>query len=134
MKTLSQNEFISILCDEKNQLLKAIWKEKSEEMDEERFKEINLLYLEYIEKYDVKGFMIDTGKFLFVISPELQTWVVENIISNLSIKGLRKLAMLTSEEFIAQLSIEQTMEEAPELHFSLAYFSEEEEANKWILS
>ncbi len=47
--------------------------------------------------------------------------------------GLKKLAVIVSEDLIVQLSIEQTMEEI-EFIFQTRYFSNQESTRKWLLA
>jgi hypothetical protein len=103
-------------------------------MTEEDFKSINLFYVESFEKMPVKAFLIDSREFAFSVSPELQSWVAEHIISRAIALGLKKLAFMVSKEFIAQLSIEQTIEEGGDIPFQTQYFDELSKAKDWCES
>jgi hypothetical protein len=109
------------------------WTPLSEDMSEEEFlSEIRILATKVEE---VKPFAIldDTTHFAFPITPELQTWVGEEIFPRFIAAGVRRYALIVSSEFIAQLSIEQTMEEAGS-NFQTAYFDSAEKAAAWIQS
>ncbi len=128
---LFEDQFISIAYQAEKQLLFASWTPASENLSDEHFKAINKMYIEFVEKYEVKNFLLNTENFLFSITVELQHWVGEHILLNLKEMGLQKVAFIVSKEFIAQLSIELTMQENPNL-MSVAYFDNQEEAQKWL--
>jgi hypothetical protein len=48
--------------------------------------------------------------------------------------GLRKYAIIVSQEMVAQLSIEQTMEESQASNFQVRYFDDSEEAMRWLIA
>jgi hypothetical protein len=80
----------------------------------------------------VKCFFLDTVNFFFPIEPTLQIWVAETILPKIAEAGCKKIAFLTSEDFVAQLSVEQTMEERDDLSFQVRYFLSESEAFSWL--
>ncbi len=112
-------------------MLFAKWLPSSSDISHDYFKEINYLYLELVEKYQLKTFLLDTTEFGYTIEPNMQIWVAENILSKLSAFGMTKIAFLVSQDFIAQLSIEQTMEEKV-FDFLVYYFHDQSEAEKWL--
>jgi hypothetical protein len=115
----------------KDHCLRVTWKEGSVNLLDVEFMEINEKYLELIEAHKLKSFFIDTRKFYYTIDPEMQAWVGENILSKLPGLGIKRLAFLMSEEFIAQLSIEQTMDNLGE-SCQMRYFDDREEAIEWV--
>lgn len=115
----------------KDHCLRVTWKEDSINLEDAEFMAINEKYLELIQAHKLTAFFIDTRKFLYTISPEIQDWVGENILSKLPELGVKRLAFLMSEEFIAQLSIEQTMDNLGE-NCQMRYFDNKEEALTWL--
>ncbi|PIY12616.1 MAG: hypothetical protein COZ18_01630 [Flexibacter sp. CG_4_10_14_3_um_filter_32_15] len=70
----------------------------------------------------------------FVVSPEAQEWMNEHIFAPAMEVGFSKLAVVMSTEFLAQLSIEQVMEEEVGQQITTKYFDEIEEAREWIMN
>lgn len=115
----------------KDNSLRVTWRDASASLEDAEFMEINENYLELIKEHKLVAFFIDTRKFLYTISPDMQDWVGENILSKLPGLGLKRIAFLMSEEFIAQLSIKQTMENLGD-NCQMRYFDDKEKALSWV--
>lgn len=126
--------FQDIHIDESLKLLQKKWTGATADMSEETFKSEVEKIAQLAEQYHIEKFHDDTTNFYFVIMPRLQTWVNEQIFPRFINAGLRKYAIVVSEEMIAQLSIEQTMEEDNTNNFQVCYFDSAEKAKKWLLS
>lgn len=134
MQTLHESRWITVAYDPTHQMLVATWKSECWAMPESAFKDINLLYISCFEQHPVKSFLIDTREFAFAITPELQEWVAGFIIPKVVGLGLRRLAFLVSKEMVAQLSIEQTMEESAVDTFQNRFFDTLEQARAWCIA
>lgn len=89
-------------------------------------------FIDVVKKYQpafVLGNMVDFG---FIITPDIQTWINENLFSVYAQIGLKKIALLLSNELFSQVSIQQTIEEDENAPFSVAYFENEQEAIAWF--
>ncbi len=85
-------------------------------------------------QYQPAYFFFDTKNFHFLITPEMQGWIDDNIFTKFIEAGVKKYAYLNSTEIIAQISIENTMDERiASIGFSTKYFNDETEAKKWLL-
>ena len=62
----------------------------------------------------------------------MQEWSVSNIFEKLEQAGLKKMAMIVSEEIFPQVSIEQLIEENKNTTLITKYFENEEHAMKWL--
>jgi hypothetical protein len=129
-----KSAFQTIRVYEDLKLLAKEWTTDTEYMSEQKFKEEVEKIAEVAEKYKVEKFHDNTTNFLFPISPELQTWVNESIFTRFIAAGLKKYALIVSKEMIAQLSIEQTMEEDNASNFQVKYFDSPEKASEWLQS
>jgi hypothetical protein len=132
METIFSQPAVNIRYDGKSMLLRAEWTSESLKISEDFFKNINRKYIEIAEKKPVKSFYIDTKDFQYTIRPEIQEWVASEVLPRLIGLGLRKVAFLQSEDFVAQLSVEQTMSECDDLPFQVIYFSNEGDALAWL--
>lgn len=131
METILDNEAIRVSHDASKKLLYVVWTAESENITHDFFREINELYVEITANRPTSVVFLNTQNFTYTISVEMQTWVNENIVSKLIANGISRFAFLMSSEFIAQLSIEQTMEDVEDTF--VRYFDEESEAIKWLL-
>ncbi|AFM04437.1 hypothetical protein Fleli_2053 [Bernardetia litoralis DSM 6794] len=133
-KLLYQDEYISITFEEENNLLIDTWNEKSENLSEERFKNLLLKFKEMVEQSNPKYVLTDVSTFMLPMTPELQEWTVNTITVPLSKeKDYSKHGFIMPQEFIANLSIEQFTEETNMNAVITRYFDELKEAKKWLL-
>jgi SpoIIAA-like len=132
MEPILTNQFITIGLDAERELLHIVWTPQSEDVEDEFFREVNLLYVEQTSKRKLSRMFLNTKEFLYTISVDMQDWVNTHILPQLIQNGIKRIAFLMSQEFIAQLSIVQTMEDI-ENKF-VRYFDNEEEAIKWLCS
>ena len=114
--------------------IEATWYPTTENFTEREYKEEFLNYLHLALEFKPKRAMINTQDFLFTTSPTLQEWTSETISAPIIEMGLKQMAFVVSKEFIAQLAIEQLMEEPSAQKFTTKYFDSKEEAKEWILS
>jgi hypothetical protein len=131
MEVLFSNQFIAISIDKEAKLLQAVWSKESGKIDETFFRFVNEKYVEYAQTYTIEFALIDTINFQYTIRPELQEWVANTILPSLIGAGWRKIAFMMSDDFVTQLSVEQTMEER-ELPFDVKYFSDTAKALNWL--
>lgn len=112
-----------------------IWKTESDDLTDDLYKEDFLKLIQTGFRIPFDKVLIDHRAFHFVISPELQIWHNTHIfaVSIQYIKGKTKVANLVTEDFCAQLSIEQTFDEVDNnTPFEARYFSDREEALGWL--
>ena len=138
--TLLENQYCSIYVDLDLNLYEQYWHSESTHMVEEDYQEIHLHIQDHLvsHAYPLRGFFLDNRENFFVISPELQAWHAENVSAKLeaALPNARelKVAIVVSEDFISQWSIEQTMEENAISGEVSGYFQDEHEAREWLLS
>jgi len=138
--TVLENKYCSIYVDLNLDLFEQYWHSESLYMEDEDYQETHLTMRDHlIEKaYTPHLFFLDNRENFFVISPELQEWHAKNIstkvVESLPNLDLLRVAIITSEDFISQLSIEQTIEEYISTNEFTKYFQEECKAREWLLS
>jgi len=126
-------ELSTVFINEKS-YFSLVWKESTVEMTDEEYKNQVLLYKDFVEQTQPFAAYINTQKFLYTIDPETQEWINTHVFPATVEAGLRRMAILISEDFFGQLSVEQTMTENPELGFSTYFFEYEQKAIEWLLS
>ncbi len=129
---LFKNQFVSINYNPDTALLDTIWFEASEDMEEVEYKEIIEKRVTFFERYKPKNFLTDARHFRYIIKPSLQAWNYEHSLKLFSKLGGKKIAVLNSEDFVAQVSIEQTVEQ--DTQAQTEYFDDINSALKWLNS
>lgn len=129
-----KNEFVSVECFTETSLFKEIFTEKTENMTIEQGKQFWLELASLVKKYKPKRMYIDARNFRFVIVPELQVWMDENLSKVYVKNGLKRMVIVESSEIFTQVSMEQTLNETNSQNgFETQYFDDAEEAQKWVL-
>ncbi|MCC5944519.1 MAG: STAS/SEC14 domain-containing protein [Bernardetiaceae bacterium] len=128
------SKYLHLAFFAEQELIEMTWLPSTATMTEEEYKKEFLNYLEVILKVRPKKIIPDTSNMLFPISPDLQVWTNQTIFPPSLEMGLNKAAFVVSQKMIAQLSIEQTMEEHEGVKFITRYFDNKEEAKTWITS
>jgi len=131
---LKENHYISIYNFPEKSILELVWKPTSADIAEEEYKRLVSHWADTVENFHPKSILVDTREHYVAIVPELQLWFVEEIFPKYEASGMEKFAFIMSPDFFSQLSIEQTMEEAPNVSFITKYFPNYEEAFTWICS
>ncbi len=135
METVYKDRFVEFFYEAQHTLFFDKWTVETEQMTEEKFKELILLRLHFIQEKYIKLALTDTKEFAYPIHPDLQDWIVENSSKVEKTYGLQKHAFIMPEDFITNLSVEQFIDEAQEKEMTpSAYFSEAAAARSWLIS
>lgn len=128
-----KNKFMSIFHhkQEKYTFVELVWTKYTEEMTVLEYRECVQKYLEIMLSIKPKQVLIETKLFFFSISPDIQKWIIESITPKTLEAGLERMALVVTENFFGQLSIEQTMEN-PAPNFNVRYFDSRDSALSWI--
>ena len=132
MEKKYESKFIKINTDRNKSYLEAIRMPATAFMTEEDYKEDVKHWLAAIEDTKPKYQFIDGRDMKFIIIPEFQTWINENLIAPAIKFGLRKVAFLESPELFAQVSVEQTMDENKDSILKVKYFEDKNKAKEWL--
>lgn len=133
---LLENKFVSITLDESNGLAEAEWFAETASMNEEEYYTVFSKIGELYRKHKVKKWLGNTLNFLMPVSPKLQEWTATELTPMLIEAGLQKMAIVVPGDFIAGLSVQQSVDEmntSNESNFETRYFDNVEEARKWLL-
>lgn len=133
MKTLS-NEYQENFYEAENNLYIHVWFENTYNFNDELYKEQFALFVEDMAKYHVKYFIQNSQQFKYLIAPDTQLWMAQNMFPKIAATGVEKAAIINSEDFVSGLSVEQTINErSSDLPIEVVYFTSEEEARQWLL-
>ncbi len=130
-KTVFENRFVNLTFHEESKVIQFIWKNTLGLKDAD-FKDICQTQTEYVERYGAKFILVDNTNFAFPIDPELQEWVNDHCLEKWLYLDVRKVAITTTREIIAQLSVEQIWEEPTGQKFNVRFFDTAQEAQSWL--
>ncbi len=116
-------------------LLVEIWNQTSDDLNDDIYKEEYLKALEVLtplaHQYD--QLLIDARHFQYPVSPDLQQWHSQHILSQFSRKAAFKIAIVKSESPLAQYALEQTLEENNLVEGeNIQLFNHSSEASQWL--
>ncbi len=128
-----ENKYSIIYFDESNSLMTVEMLPATEEMTDKEFKEYGLVFLEMMEKYKPEKELYNTINMKFLVVPEIQDWITENINKKVS-KIIKKVATIMPAEYFANVSIDQMLYEfKDDRSVKQMFFDNIEEAKKWLL-
>ncbi|MDW7690452.1 hypothetical protein R9C00_23165 [Flammeovirgaceae bacterium SG7u.111] len=131
---LHQSDYHKFEFFEEKSLFKMQWNSGAEEKGEEWYKSEMLIYIELVEKHNVKFVLIDVAEVSYALKPSLQHWMEENILRRGEKAGLQKTAVIVPPDIIMELSIEQTFDEAVNSKVQRRVFGDYKEAEVWLFS
>lgn len=128
---LYKSKYLVIKYIVEKEIFEYIWKATSEKMSDEDYISEAKKILEFGLKTDARYVIADNRDFRFIILPEIQEMVANQILSG--IKGIvHKFAHVVSKDFITQLSLEQLYDEDKVKQYHSKYFDNYEDALKWV--
>jgi len=131
METPSNN-FIKLIHYPDLNAVECLWLEDTKIMTDKQYREYVLEFAEFIKKKRPKNVIVNTKKFDFIINVTTQTWLIENLYPVYAELQIEKHAIICSTDFVAEISIEQVLEEEVTHPFENAYFEDLEKAKEWI--
>lgn len=132
MQTLKETQFIKISFDAKRSLYKSEWASESASITEEEIRAQILLAAEHVKQSAPIFYLGDDSNRHFVYSVDIQKWVAETLAMACIQAGVKKFAILMPDDFLAEISTEQTAEEAKNLPIEVKYFKNENDAIEWF--
>ncbi|WP_027000553.1 STAS/SEC14 domain-containing protein [Eisenibacter elegans] len=131
-ETVYQSTYLKIMFDTQYRLMERQWEKASTTISQTSFQEEMLQVLSMITKFRPLRVLGNTKDFHFVITPEMQSWADQEVYSQLGKLGVSRMAFVISEDFYAQLSVEQAIEESKK-DYEVKYFRSRAEALAWLL-
>ncbi|MCS6968048.1 MAG: hypothetical protein RMJ44_05165 [Cytophagales bacterium] len=126
-----ETPFATTYLDPNSKIMCHEYKAASGQMTEEEYKHELTMLQQHINQYGVKGLFSDTRLFFFIITPDLQQWTNENLLSK--IPTVERIAVMVSPDLVTQLSVEQTIDEKQtEGILPIKFFIKVEKALSWL--
>ncbi len=132
MVTYSSN-FTRISFENENNFQFQEWL-STEGITEEQVKQEIMANANSVVENGAKVLLSDTRNFVFTISPELQEWIVANFFSKIIAAGLKKYAIILSEDLFSYVSIEQAVDENKDASVATCYFDTIAKAKEWLFN
>lgn len=127
------NEVWTITYEPAHGIVHCQWKEAAADLDDERFMQEMLAYIEIVEKYQAPKLLLNLQGGNYTLIPEVQEWVANEIAPRAVKAGQNKIATLLSNDIFAQVATEQLMEEGVIATILQKYFDNAEEAKAWLI-
>jgi len=128
-----EHSLADLYFDEAKAYFVERWKPATKDANDDDYINFQLQKIEWAKKSLPKLFLCDTKNLFYTITLEMQVWTDENVTRFWDNTPLEKVAFIVSSEFIAQLSLEQLMDESTH-QYKFAYFDSEEKATNWLFS
>ncbi len=126
--------YIKYNYEEENSLLAFYWSEETENMPDEKYKELMLLGVGYTKTYNPKFLINNSIKKTYVTTVEMQEWVAKNALAKIFENGVVKFAIIESDDVLVQLATEQAVVEDEDKKYEVKFFNDEEDAREWFLN
>ncbi|PWJ44525.1 STAS/SEC14 domain-containing protein [Sediminitomix flava] len=138
MELLHKNAYWKIEWDADKKCMYNRWFPESFSMTDDEYREEVMLFSDLILEFEAEFSLSDSVDFLFTVSPETQKWVVDQqftrALDSEDNEGLRKIAVVMSNDMFAQLSTEQIIDDDTVKAFETQFFNEQKDAEKWLFS
>ena len=134
MKKLYESDYLIIEYYKSTRLIKVEIKPDSEKMTESIFKKESLIWAKLLTEYKPERMLIDGRNFRFIVTPEQQVWLNENLIQVGIQAGLRKYANVIPQSLFVAVSVEQLTPKNTPKDFQVKITPNYEEAYVWIIS
>lgn len=134
--TLYTGEYSEVVYDASLSLISVTWFPATEKMTEEEFKDEAMIAANFVAEKQPRFTLFNSSQLYFTISLDLQQWTGEKLVPIYKGARLEKMAIIIPQEFIAQLAIEQTVDEAQEEGavelYDIEYMDNEDTAIDWF--
>lgn len=132
MNTVFESGSVKIGFDTKKSMIILKWLDKTAQWTEDDFIRENQNIVKVVAEHKPTYLLSLSQDFMYPITPNEQVWLVDNVFVPHHQNGVRKMALIMSQDFISQLSIEQLVDETSIVPTGM--FATEAEAERWLFS
>lgn len=130
--TVYESDYAKVLYKPDENIVEQYWLPATEDMDDDEYQRIQLATLKAFVDNEVELLFVDTQNMAYPIEPEMQQWSKEEIMDKLLQTKFRKVAYIVSQDFLSQVSIEQTVNEDTSNRMVAQYFDNAKDAREWL--
>lgn len=133
MKLVYYSKYQEIIFYPKTSELHFMWRPDTLQMDDQDYQKELLQALKYLRRFKPPKTLINLKQFAYTIDPDMQEWVKKNFLDRMVSQNLINVsALVISNDFFAQKSVEQSLENTIQENYS-RYFASEDEAIDWLV-
>ncbi len=137
MEAVYESPYLKCLLHAGKPLIELVWLPASADMDDTGYYENLTAVIDLLREHRPKLWLGDTRQLNFTIGPELQDWNANVLNPEILAVGLEKMALVLPEELIANLSVQQSVEEMEVKNtkggqFTTRYFDNRQDALAWV--
>jgi len=137
MDLVFENSYRKIYFEQAAQLIYVDWTPETAKMSVKEWENEMLITLKITDQYRPSHFLLDQTNLFFVLTPQLLHWTAEQLNKKWIEIGVKKVAVLLSQELMAKIPMKLMADDTKELHipnqFYIRYFTNLEKAKAWIL-
>jgi len=126
---LHEDDFLRILWDQLTGIIGIDWKEATKRMTDDDMKHELALFSGLVESKGAQKILIDVTQFGYRMSPEIQQWWSENILTRYNATGVKRFAFLLPPETEISAAMNQS---APGAAFLTRSFNTFDSAISWL--
>lgn len=131
MKTVYESKFYDFCLDEEANCIYFLWKDETQNMTADDFKEGTMKYAEYCEQYNCDEIAVDLRHFKGNPGPEvLNDWTAQALVPQFNKIGIKKFAFLKDQN-TQGYEVEGPHKNEGE-EYETAIFDSEDQMKQWL--
>lgn len=133
--TIYQSQFQAISVDVTSMLGHQEWYEETINMGHNEYRKDLESFIKSLDNRKIPSrWLIDLRNFNYVMSPEMQEWHNKHVFQKIFTGQKFYFAIINNGDFVNDLAVNQTFDEAGNLILISKSFSEEALAYEWLLN
>lgn len=133
MELVKDLSVFKIFFHDDHKIIESSWHGENEDLNTEEVKQFVVQLANIIKAYSPIFILANDYNRAFPFKVEIQNWIASTLASSAIEVGVKKYAIVMPQDFISQLSTEQTGDEAGQIPFELQYFNDRETALTWLM-
>ena len=134
MEVIYKNSYFEVLHDASKEMFHYAYNESSYHMQPTEYIQLLEDFIQLTYQHCPRLMLGDMMDFQFIITPDIQEWIDQNLFKVYKEVGFKKMTLLLSKEYVPKLSIQQAMDEDTTNAFKTQYFDDQEKALAWLLA
>ena len=132
---LYKNVYQEIFYHQDIKMIELVSFPESSEYSDAAFKRDVKHFCQCLSEKEVELYQNDMTHFKYIIVPEMQKWIVKTVYPYLIQAGVKKIALIVSEDIFSRVSTEQTVRKVDKEKppFTRKYFKSKDVAMDWLL-
>ena len=133
MEIVYHSKYQEIAYQKKSSELHFNWSHSTHKMEDQDYRKELTEALKYLREFKPQKTLINLKLFAYTVDPEMQSWVKEHFLDRMAHQKLNNIsALVKADDFFAQKSVEQSLEDSLQENSS-RYFRSKEEALDWLV-